>query len=779
MSIPEKWAIFPLHEILRAEYGTVSCTCDLGAHCKSIGKHPAALYTTLEPGQVFLADEGTGNGVCTGREFNLWVLDLDVKPYRPAEGNQPERPAVNGPAEMAKLEAIHGKLPRTYTVGRGEGRHFYFTWPEGVDYLKNSGNEIGKGVDVRGYRGFVAAEGSPHKSGMTYEAVDDTTWDDVVAAPDWLVKLVRATERQLPTSFISSVKTVDIASAEGQRRLRMGLELCKTAPIASEGAGGSTQTFEIAMELGRRLELPYEAVWALMSEVYNPRCQPPWPDDQLARKIDQGINEGNLPAGITTLSMQEVLDRAKAATKEAAAIKAITPDTPVAAPRTRRLLPDPDHRYVADRPHVEIEAEEAQLSAVVHELDNHAHWQGVLQYDMFAKRMRAVNPPMPLEMAKGNLEESDISHMRLWFERHLHMRVGKEMMYNAIDVVGRKNSYHPIKEYLFSLPAVPAGPKLLDNLAAIFWGDESEIAQVLVRKWLVAAVRRILVPGTKVDNMLVLQGEQDLHKSSGPKVLFGGSAWFNDQMPELDSKDASVQLSGQWCVELAEMHSIIKSENQTTKAFLSRSTDKYRPPYGRTVCEYERECVFIGTTNDKTVLTDPTGARRFWPINVSKKTPWIVFERLRDRIWAEALEIALRPHTQEDAHENWHWLTASEGKLLETQQAPFQEVDPWHEQIEDMCRAEEAVRVRDIYLAITGQATTEKLDKKVEMRIGDTLKRLGCVSQNLRDKKTGTRFRSWAVPSDLQDTAPSREERQRRLALAQTRVGNNIGQPKP
>ena len=38
---------------------------------------------------------------------------------------------------------------------------------------------------------------------------------------------------------------------------------------------------------------------------------------------------------------------------------------------------------------------------------------------------------------------------------------------------------------------------------------------------------------------------------------------------------------------------------------------KFRPPYGKTIKQYRRYTSFIGTTNQKQPLVDPTGSRRF------------------------------------------------------------------------------------------------------------------------------------------------------------------------
>ena len=76
-------------------------------------------------------------------------------------------------------------------------------------------------------------------------------------------------------------------------------------------------------------------------------------------------------------------------------------------------------------------------------------------------------------------------------------------------------------------------------------------------------------------------------------------------------------LRGIWCQEFAEMDSLNKSDFSTLKAFVSRAVDRMREPYARTPGEVPRRCVFFGTVNEGGYLKDLTGARRFWPIEVS------------------------------------------------------------------------------------------------------------------------------------------------------------------
>jgi putative DNA primase/helicase len=165
--------------------------------------------------------------------------------------------------------------------------------------------------------------------------------------------------------------------------------------------------------------------------------------------------------------------------------------------------------------------------------------------------------------------------------------------------------------------------------------EDAPLNRAIGSRWMISGVARIMEPGAQVDHMLILEGPQGAKKSSALKTLAGAN-WFTDELAEIGSKDAAQQMRGIWIIEIAELDAISRAEVSRIKAFLTRTTDRYRPPYERYVVEVPRQCVFAGSVNPETYLQDETGNRRFWPVRCGS----IDIDALRndrDQLWAEAV----------------------------------------------------------------------------------------------------------------------------------------------
>ena len=137
----------------------------------------------------------------------------------------------------------------------------------------------------------------------------------------------------------------------------------------------------------------------------------------------------------------------------------------------------------------------------------------------------------------------------------------------------------------------------------------------------------------------MLEGQQGRFKSQALRTLPKDQAWFTDRLSHIASKDAAIEIAGIQIVELAEMAALAKAASSTSKAYLTRQHDRFRPPYGKHTINLPRQCVFAATINPPAggYLKDPTGARRFWPVASHGMIDCDALERDRDQLWAEAV----------------------------------------------------------------------------------------------------------------------------------------------
>lgn len=247
--------------------------------------------------------------------------------------------------------------------------------------------------------------------------------------------------------------------------------------------------------------------------------------------------------------------------------------------------------------------------------------------------------------------------------------VSSQKVDDAMAIAVEQNRFHPIQDYLKNLKW--DGQQRIDTLLIDYFGAEDNLyTRATIRKMLCAAVTRVFKPGEKFDTALILVGPQETYKSTFLKKL--GKSWFSDTFNTVQGKEAYEQLQGAWIIEMAELSGLKKAEVETIKHFITKTEDQFRPAYARTVESYKRQCVFFGTTNKDDFLRDPTGNRRFLPIDVrtefiKKSVAEDLTENEVDQIWAEAYSLYLRGEPL--------YMTGQEDKIAKIEQRKHSESD--------------------------------------------------------------------------------------------------------
>lgn len=262
--------------------------------------------------------------------------------------------------------------------------------------------------------------------------------------------------------------------------------------------------------------------------------------------------------------------------------------------------------------------------------------------DQFENREVALKdlPWRKVTQATRYLTDADDSGLRHYLEKTYGLSNASKTQDALIQVL-RDNAFHPVRQYLQELTW--DGEERLDRLLVEYLGaEDTEYVRAVTRKTLVAAVARVFQPGIKFDYILVLVGAQGQGKSQIIDRL--GGRWFSDSFGTVQGKEAYEQIQGVWLVEMAELAGLKKAEVETIKHFISKREDRYRVAYGRRVENFPRQCVFFGTSNNRDFLRDPTGNRRFWPVDTMQRLfVKDVFKELTEeevgQIWAEAVEL--------------------------------------------------------------------------------------------------------------------------------------------
>ena len=168
--------------------------------------------------------------------------------------------------------------------------------------------------------------------------------------------------------------------------------------------------------------------------------------------------------------------------------------------------------------------------------------------------------------------------------------------------------------------------------------EELYLARVS-RAWFIGAISRCFQE-TVHEVVPVLIGKQACGKTSGLRYTAVKREWFIDTTADVSSQQAVLKfldsVRGKIIIEMAESTQIRSKDQESLKAFITKSTDQYRKPYARRDDDFPRHFILAASSNLTDVFTDVTGNRRYYPIFCGKadftnRTPYDA-----EQVWAEA-----------------------------------------------------------------------------------------------------------------------------------------------
>jgi|GEM_PF-2553766 len=347
-------------------------------------------------------------------------------------------------------------------------------------------------------------------------------------------------------------------------------------------------------------------------------------------------------------------------------------------------------------------------------------WDGLIVFDQLALRpILLKETPAHKERCRGGnyphaWDDSDDALVTAWLQAECSLYVRPNQLQAAVLAASHLHPVHAVRDYLDALQwdRVPRLDTWLQSYLGVLDGP---LIRAFGSKFLISAVARARLPGTKVDHMLILEGSQGDMKSSALEALMPAPELFTDDLGDALGKDAAERIAGKWLVEVAELDAMKRAEVTRIKSFITRRVDRFRPAYGHWALDAPRQCVFAGSTNADAYLKDETGGRRFWPVRIGA-IDLKALRAARDQLWAEA-------HERYAAGEHW-WLEDKEliAAARAQQQARFVE-DVWQPAIERLLGKSSEVTISTVLQELN--IPLERQGQPEQNRVAKTLRVLG------------------------------------------------------
>lgn len=490
---------------------------------------------------------------------------------------------------------------QTFTVQTGGGGyHFYFTKPREHAIRPLLKEYPGVEFKTKGHQ--VVGAWSIHPDTLKEYTVVCGDVKTIKAAPKALLDLIY---RTLDTEKQPGIQKY-VEDPQTKARFR---EFLKLAPAAIEGEQGDLTTYRVACS-GKDLGLHPKIAFDCMVEIYNPRCEPPWPIEELKRKIYNAYKYGQAEVGY----LHPSADFTRIEFEE----KDIVWDTYADGVTKKKTLRNSTLMFFK------------KGSPLV----------GLLGYNQFSGDLVFLKRApwhKDADLAR-TWTDDEATRCRYWMAANERYEPTIQDLHGAAVVSAREYQFHPVREYLQSLKW--DGHSRLSSWLSAYCGVEDNLyTRTVGEKILVAAIARIFQPGCKFDTMLILEGRQGIGKSTICRIL--GGPWYGSLTGDILQKDVVDLMRTKWIIELEEMETSRKAETQAMRAFLSRQEDRVRLPYARLAQDFPRQSIFIGTINpdaDGGYLKD-TQNRRYWPVRVdADKVSTDKLRQVKDQLWAEAVQ---------------------------------------------------------------------------------------------------------------------------------------------
>lgn len=255
------------------------------------------------------------------------------------------------------------------------------------------------------------------------------------------------------------------------------------------------------------------------------------------------------------------------------------------------------------------------------------------------------------------LEKRDKELLRMDIEKQFKFKAKLVDLDTAIVSASDKFRYHPIKNKIVT-KTWDGKPRAESFFIDVLGVEDNQYNRECTRKWLLASLTRLFDNGIKFDEMIILQGGQGIGKSTTLQRL---SLGYYTDITEKISDEVTFKVLRTWLVELSELSTMVKTDSDTFKAWLSATKDTVRKRYATDPTDHPRTFAVLGTTNNKEILKDRTGNRRYWLMYCDK-------DRIKHSIWSLDYEYILQLWS-----EVYQWYLNKESLLISEETKQYME----------------------------------------------------------------------------------------------------------
>lgn len=361
----------------------------------------------------------------------------------------------------------------------------------------------------------------------------------------------------------------------------------------------------------------------------------------------------------------------------------------------------------------------------------------VIRQDLFTGRL-LIGPSADQLAPIKDHDYTDIGLIlsRLMFDPKLY----RQTLRDAVRLVGFRKAFDSGLNWAASLPEWD-GVSRVETFYPTYLGTEDTpyTRSVGLYMW-TAMAGRLLEPGIQADMAPVWIGPQGSGKTSAVRSLVVSDDHYVEINLSDDHKDLARTMAGKLVGELSELRGIRGRDLEWTKAFITRRVEEWIPKFQEERTSYPRRILFIGTSNREDFLVDPTGNRRWLPVQVGEVQDIEGIVRDREQLWSEAVALFVEGGIR--------WAAAQKNARGEHHQ--YAVGDIWEEPVLRYLFDEGVDGVAPIQKSwiTTWEVLRDGLhhDSKqasqfAAIRVAGILRRLGFIEQHVRQNKK--QFRAW------------------------------------